>query len=189
MGNKINTAIVDDFTVLDLAGTRKSGIPVNEFTVTLYNPVGSEVSGSVTVTISEVADGNYRVSFTPTSLGIWKVVIKHPTYFSQGKENSYLIFNNDIDSVDDDIVNLNGSTFTAIPDMAKETSLIAQSGVIATILVDVTAIKKIETGRWKITNNQMIFYDDNGVTPLYTYDLKDDVGNPTMTNPFERVPE
>ena len=33
----------------------------------------------------------------------------------------------------------------------------------------------------------MIFYDDNGTTPLYTFDMKDDAGLPTMANIFERI--
>jgi hypothetical protein len=49
-------------------------------------------------------------------------------------------------------------------------------------------IRKIETGRWKIENNQMVFYDDDGITPLYTFNLKDLNGNLTMRNIFERVP-
>jgi len=32
-------------------------------------------------------------------------------------------------------------------------------------------MKKIETGRWKILNNQLIIYDDDGITPLKTFDL------------------
>ncbi len=53
---------------------------------------------------------------------------------------------------------------------------------------NLSLIKKIETGRWKIINNQMIFYDEDGVSPLKIYNLKDINGNPTMNNPFERVP-
>jgi len=60
--------------------------------------------------------------------------------------------------------NATGSTFTAIPDMAKETTL--SSGIIS-LSEDVTTIKKIETGRWKIENYKMTFYDENGTTPLY----------------------
>lgn len=52
---------------------------------------------------------------------------------------------------------------------------------------DLTIVKKIETGRWKIVGNQMLFYDDDGLTVLYTFNLKDAAGSPTMTNVFERV--
>ena len=62
------------------------------------------------------------------------------------------------------------------------------TGVINAISVGVEAIRKIETGRWKVVNNQMIFYDSDGLTPLYTFNLFDASGNPTVTSPAERVP-
>ena len=56
------------------------------------------------------------------------------------------------------------------------------------ILDDVSLIRKIEEGRWKIVNNQMIFYDSDGVTPLKTFNLFDKEGAPTEVEPFERNP-
>lgn len=53
---------------------------------------------------------------------------------------------------------------------------------------DITLIKQVEQGRWKIVSNQMIFYDDDNVTPLLTFDLKSKNGTPTMKNVFERTP-
>lgn len=52
---------------------------------------------------------------------------------------------------------------------------------------DIEIIKQIETGRWKIIDNQMIFYMEDGTTPLLVFDLKDNTGSPSMTNVFERV--
>lgn len=51
-----------------------------------------------------------------------------------------------------------------------------------------SSVAQIELGRWKIINNQMIFYAEDGVTPLRVFDLFDSSGNPTMTNVAERVP-
>ncbi len=48
-------------------------------------------------------------------------------------------------------------------------------------------ILQIEKGRWKIIGNQMIFYDTDGTTALYTFDLKDKSGTATETNVFERT--
>lgn len=59
---------------------------------------------------------------------------------------------------------------------------------ISAILTKITTIHKIETGRWRITNNQFIIYDEDGTTPLLTFNLKDQLGNLTMENPFERTP-
>lgn len=48
-------------------------------------------------------------------------------------------------------------------------------------------LRKIETNRWIINNNQLIIYDDNGTTPLYTWNLfLNSVANGDTPN--ERVP-
>lgn len=52
---------------------------------------------------------------------------------------------------------------------------------------DLTKIRKIMTNRWKIASNQLIEYDDDGTTPLNTYNLlKASVAN--GDEPDERVP-
>jgi hypothetical protein len=53
---------------------------------------------------------------------------------------------------------------------------------------DVAFLRQIEEGRWRIIGDQMIFYGVDGVTPILTFDLKDQAGLPTMENVFERVP-
>ncbi len=53
---------------------------------------------------------------------------------------------------------------------------------------EVVALLKIETNRWKIVSNQFIIYDDDKVTPLYTFDLKDNLGQATEDSPKERTP-
>lgn len=42
-------------------------------------------------------------------------------------------------------------------------------------------------GRWKIENNQMIFFGSNNTTEIARFNLFDDVGNPTMDSVFDRV--
>jgi hypothetical protein len=56
------------------------------------------------------------------------------------------------------------------------------------ILDAVDFMHQIDAGRWRIVDNQMVFYSEDGVTPLRTFDLFDENGQPTMTQPFERVP-
>lgn len=43
-------------------------------------------------------------------------------------------------------------------------------------------------GRWKIKNNQLTLYKDDGLTVLRTFDLKDGDGLPSSTQIFERDP-
>ena len=48
-------------------------------------------------------------------------------------------------------------------------------------------IKSMESGRWKIESNQMIFYDEDG-DELQRFNLKDASGNPTNDDAYERDP-
>jgi len=61
-------------------------------------------------------------------------------------------------------------------------------GKIDTAQNDLDYLKQKESGRWKITDNQLIFYKDDDVTPLKTFNLFDADGNPTSENPYERFP-
>ena len=56
------------------------------------------------------------------------------------------------------------------------------------IRIDLALLRKIVANRARIYNNQQIHYEDNGTTPVKTYDLKDEVGNPTDENVFDKVP-
>lgn len=50
---------------------------------------------------------------------------------------------------------------------------------------------QVLTGRWLLdeNTNTMIFYDTDGTTPLFTFDMKDVNGNPAVQNVFERDPQ
>jgi hypothetical protein len=58
---------------------------------------------------------------------------------------------------------------------------------VADYRADITAIKKIELNRWKISSNQLTIYDDDGSTPLYVFNLKR-LGVADGETPDERVP-
>jgi len=59
---------------------------------------------------------------------------------------------------------------------------------IEDVRTDLAFIKQIEQGRWKILDNQMIFYDTDGETPIRTFDLKDKAGNAANESIYERIP-
>ena len=59
--------------------------------------------------------------------------------------------------------------------------------VVTNTAISIDDIHAIETGKWRIVANQMIFYDPFGV-PLFKFNLKDAAGNPTMVNVYERDP-
>ena len=46
--------------------------------------------------------------------------------------------------------------------------------------------KKILSNNWEIKNNQLIIYDDDGITPILKFNLYDKLGRPTEMNVFKR---
>lgn len=48
-------------------------------------------------------------------------------------------------------------------------------------------IYDIQFGRWKIENNQMIFYKEDNSTEVVRFDLFDESGKPSMEVVFERL--
>jgi hypothetical protein len=65
-------------------------------------------------------------------------------------------------------------------------SLSAINSNVGLLQTDITFIKDIEGGRWKITNNQMVFYKSDGATVVATFNLYDINGTPTMDQVAER---
>lgn len=57
---------------------------------------------------------------------------------------------------------------------------------IPSIITDLDFIKDIEGGKWKIINNQMIFYKADNVTEVARFNLFDSNGNPAVADVFER---
>ncbi len=57
------------------------------------------------------------------------------------------------------------------------------------IKMDQKMARFIHTGRWIIdeNTNQMVFYEDDNVTEIARYDLKDRDGNPSIDEIFERT--
>ena len=58
---------------------------------------------------------------------------------------------------------------------------------------DLDAVRQFLTGKWTIFTtgpmaNQLVCYDDDGLTPLYTFDLRSAYGMPTTLNPYTRDP-
>jgi len=47
-------------------------------------------------------------------------------------------------------------------------------------------ILQIEKGNWKVYGNQMTFYDKDGTTELYKFNLKNREGTPTETDVYTR---
>jgi hypothetical protein len=57
------------------------------------------------------------------------------------------------------------------------------------IVEQVNFIRAMTAGKWSLdrTSSTMSFYDESGTQLLMEYDLKDDKGNPSIENVFERT--
>jgi len=101
---------------------------------------------------------------------------------------------NDIDDVIGNQTIMSGKLDTAQtdldnPDQYKaDVTALALEATLDTAQVDLTYIKQKESGRWKIENNQLTYYDDLGGV-LRCFNLFSKRGEPTNENPYERVPE
>jgi len=100
----INQQAEEHFTVADSDGNLISGIDSTAFSTFVYNPSGIEVSDSVSESIVELGNGNYKYLFIPNSTGTWYVVLTHPVYFSWGKTDDVQVYNGDISDVYDNVI-------------------------------------------------------------------------------------
>lgn len=101
----------DEFVVLDESDNPVTGLIDSNFTKTLYDPDDNEVaniSGGIPVTVAEMGDGLYKVSFTPNKLGNWALIINNATYFPYGKGNTYKCVETLIDGINEKINRLLG---------------------------------------------------------------------------------
>jgi len=96
---KIGEIVKEPFTVLDMANSLVSGIPVSEFTVHLFDPTDSEIYNGSNVTFVELGNGHYYAEFTPNQVGDWMMAVYHPTYFPWGKTDDIQVYINDFDSM------------------------------------------------------------------------------------------
>ena len=95
----INQAVDEYFTVADIHGNLIPSIDTTAFTVYVYNPSGSEVSGSISGSFTELGNGSYKYTFSPDSVGIWYVIVIHSIYFPWGKSDDIYVDTADLSTI------------------------------------------------------------------------------------------
>lgn len=58
--------------------------------------------------------------------------------------------------------------------------------IVTNTATRVEQLYDIQYGRWKIVNNTMVFYKEDNVTVVATFNLFDENGSPTMDAVFDR---
>ena len=70
-----------------------SGLEQGDFSYELINPLGIDVAATNVPIVAELGStGTYTISFIPTMVGDWTLVVKHATHFPSGKRASYRVF-------------------------------------------------------------------------------------------------
>jgi len=135
----------------------------------IWNP---SLEQSSLLSLTEIGQGVYYLDFNFTSKGTYFGV-----FYEEGEAVSFGIWR---------VVDIADTVRTSIclptdPANSLGKLLLETKGLVSQVY-------KIETGRWRIVTNQLILYDEDGVTPLFVFNLKDKQGQPTDENVFERKP-
>jgi len=150
--------------------------------------------GTVTITIYDLSNGstvpltsNVCSEIGITGLYRWDSsnITTQPTIF---KQYLYVMsdginrfvgkfvlggFTDEVDEVKAKTDNLPADPASESGALAKEATLTPKASQVSvnTLQTDITVIKKIQTNRWKIENNILTIYDDDGITVLKTFNL------------------
>lgn len=166
-----------DFGASKCGATGSSGVGY-----TVYDSTGSIVSQRTTNGVKQVAPGIYSAEpFFPDVDDSFQVVWDTGDVFTRKCYASEVVSHTErfftlaagLTHVTD-----------AIVDVAH--SLSGAYGDIQSLAMDVSLIRDFTAGRWKMMNNQMIFYKEDNVTEIARYDLLDQNMRPSMDSVFER---
>lgn len=95
--NKIGEIVTEYFSVIDENTMNLlSSIDLDDFSSTIFNPNGDEVSSEVSVSFKNLGFGHYSVSFTPNMKGNWMLNVYHSIHFPWGKSTSVYVEETDI---------------------------------------------------------------------------------------------
>lgn len=96
---RINTVAMETFSIIDADNLPVEGLPSSDFSYGIFGPNGDNVTLTHPITIEELGDGHYRVSFMPKEEGLYYLIVKHNLYFPAGKGGHFQIFSDDFSSV------------------------------------------------------------------------------------------
>lgn len=176
-------------------------------TATSDDAEGRLLTDSAATFISDgIEPGAAIINFTDKSIGtVIKVLsetqIKHFT-LEDGTLNqwtigdAYKIYNveqceitgGNVVAVDEGGNDISAVFPTAFTQVFRTLSTSASIANLTVMQQNLDIMMRVETGRWKMENNQMVIFDDDGVTPLITFNLFNEQGQPAMTDITERMP-
>lgn len=169
------------------------GVPNIQLRSVEFGKFRSAVTGSSGVNYA-LLDINGTVVFGPTTSGVYELTSGSGCYaadisFPDGFHGSILW---ECPSI---TAQYNGDSFFLTASFATEQYNVEENdpkvgdtwNMVNHMTGSLEALYDQQFGRWKIVNNQMLFYAPDNVTLLATFNLLDQNGQPTMDAVFERV--
>ena len=149
---------------------------------TILDITGSIVEPRTTVGVTQVAPGIYSAAphfphSDPSYQILWDTGTAFPkTYYASETVNNLKQFFELTASISavNDAVSMAATVLSGARDDLTQ------------LKIDVALIRDFTAGRWKMSNNQMIFYKEDNLTEIARFNLFDDGGNPSMESVFER---
>ena len=149
-------------------GTPKTGLSP---TIDVWKDDETHVVNAQAMT--EIAGGFYKYDFSGYDESL-NYCIRADGGAGLAANDRYVFNTNEVGQVTEDLTDLD----TLIDAIKAKTDTISWA--------DITFLKNIEGGKWKIEGNQMIFYKSDNTTEVARFNLFDSDGNPAMINVFER---
>lgn len=149
-------------------GTPKTGLSP---TIDVWEDDGTHTVNAQAMT--EIAGGFYKYNFAGYDESL-NYCIRADGGAGLSVNDRYVFNTNEIGQVTEDLTDID----TLVDTIKAKTDTINWA--------DITFLKDIEGGRWKIVDNQMIFYKSDNSTVVATFNLFDSDGNATMINIFDR---
>lgn len=84
---KSGVEIIETITVFDGSGAEVAGLVNGDFTKVLHKDGVSQSAAGVVV--AEISGGDYKVTFTPASVGTWRLLIQQSTHNPHGWQATY----------------------------------------------------------------------------------------------------
>lgn len=95
---KVSTLVRAELVVYDSNNDPVTGLVNGDFTKLLSK---DGANSGVAVTVTEIANGRYSVTFTPNATGVWAVLVRHATYNKRGWQEIFDVTTDGVISIAD----------------------------------------------------------------------------------------
>jgi hypothetical protein len=181
-----NAGIATIDTVVDAIKLKTDLIPADPADVSDLSGLAIETSMQSAISKIDIIDGIADSILAKTDVAT-STRLASANYTAPDNSGIAVVYGI-VDEIKDktDLLPADPAGVSDLADLATGAELAAIETKIDNIAGHAAFIAGIEGGRWKIDDNQMIFYADDNATEIARFDLLDKTGDPAEQNIFER---